>query len=315
MKASAERIFNSTRLIHETIETQMYNYQVKQKEKHAIMKAANNNTFNFTSTTMQCNEEVMQKTRDDSAMLNSTAVTLTTTDTVNLSSSSSEADNYTKEFTWEKHSTGFASRILNKMGYKGKGLGKQEDGITEPIVIQNTQGFRAEGGNKVKRKRKRKVICVLSDSMLNQIDEKLLSTSKYDVKVMCHGGSTIEGMYSHLNSVIPLNPKYLLLHVGTNNCTNNTSDDVLKKLKSLKEYIEKVLPSCKVCLSLPTLRTDNSTASAVIRNLNTKLMKLDYMLMDNSNISELHIGKKGLHFNEHGTRKIASNIISLIKRF
>ena len=36
--------------------------------------------------------------------------------------------------------------------------------------------------------------------------------------------------------------------------------------------------------------------------------------MDNSNIFEFHLGKRGLHFNDHGIRKMASNIISLIKR-
>ena len=39
------------------------------------------------------------------------------------------------------------------------------------------------------------------------------------------------------------------------------------------------------------------------------------MLLDNSNIIEYDLGKKGLHFNRHGTKKMAGNIISLIKRF
>ena len=34
---------------------------------------------------------------------------------------------------------------------------------------------------------------------------------------------------------------------------------------------EKLLPSCKVYVSLPTLRTDNTTANTIIKNLNTKL--------------------------------------------
>ena len=41
-----------------------------------------------------------------------------------------------ERFAWEKHSSGVATKIMNKMGYKGKGLGKRENGITETIKIK-----------------------------------------------------------------------------------------------------------------------------------------------------------------------------------
>ena len=94
----------------------------------------------------------------------------------------------------------------------------------------------------------------------------------------------------------------------------STSDKVLKELERLKTHIHKALPSCTIYYSLPTPRTDNNKANVIIRNLNTKLKKSNYLLLDNSNINEQHLGKKGLHFNAHGTRKMASNIISLIKQ-
>ena len=51
-------------------------------------------------------------------------------------------------------------------------------------------------------------------------------------------------------------------------------------------------------------------------NLNLKLKHLsgNYLFMDNLNINKSHLGKKGLHFNDHGIRKMASNIKSLTKR-
>ena len=188
------------------------------------------------------------------------------------------------------------------------GLGRQENGITEPITIQKV--FEVSNN-----KQKRKLVFIFSDSILNQMDKERLSDHEYTVKVEGHGGCTIEGMYTHLPSVLPLKPQYILLHLGTNDCTINTSDSVLKRLITLKKHIENLLPSCKVCLSLPTLRTDNTTANTIIKNLNTKLKKSNYMLLDNSNIMEYDLGKKGLHFNRHGTKKMAGNIISLIKRF
>ena len=149
--------------------------------------------------------------------------------------------------------------------------------------------------------------------MLNQMDEGRLS-KKYDVKVRCHGNCTIECMYSHLPSMIKLKPEYIILHIGTNDCTSNTSDEVLKELVTLTEYIKYVLPSSSLIISLPTVRTDNMTANQVRKNLNLKLKRLDYMFLDNSNLYASHLGKKGLHFNDHCIRKMASNIISLIKR-
>ena len=44
------------------------------------------------------------------------------------------------------------------------------------------------------------------------------------------------------------------------------------------------------------------------------MRKLSYPYLDNSNITYTHLSNKGLHLNHHGTKIMASNIISLIKR-
>ena len=44
-------------------------------------------------------------------------------------------EEYDGKIPWEKHSSGFASKMLNKYGYQGNGLGKFENGIKEPIHI------------------------------------------------------------------------------------------------------------------------------------------------------------------------------------
>ena len=38
---------------------------------------------------------------------------------------------------WEKYSSGIPSKILNRMGFKGQGLGKDENGIREPIKLNS----------------------------------------------------------------------------------------------------------------------------------------------------------------------------------
>ena len=216
-----------------------------------------------------------------------------------------------KRYAWEKHSTGVASRILNKMGYKGKGLGKTENGITEALTNENLAKINTA---KIDTKRRRKLLYILSSSMLNQMDGGRLSNNRVEVRVQCHGGCTIRCLYSHLPNVIASKPDHILLHIGSNDCTSKTSDEVLKELKSLLNHLKLLLPYTIVTLSLPLIRSDNPTAAAIQKNLNVKMRKLPYPFLDNHNISYDHLGKKGLHLNDHGTRIMAKNIISLVKR-
>ena len=197
--------------------------------------------------------------------------------------------NVNNRFTWEKHSSGVASKIMLKMGYKGKGLGKMEDGITEPVIIKPRKSMQHDAFPEVNIQEdqdnlKKKLLVIASSSMLNQMDEKRLSTHNINVKVRCHGGCTVTCMYTHLPELFKLKHDYMLLHIGSNDCTSKTSDVVLQEIKNLTGYITKKLPCCKIIISLPIVRTYSSRASQIQKHLKLKLQRLMFPCMDNSNI-------------------------------
>ena len=319
-------VFNST-IIHETIETQINNYKMKHRKNFKNVNIVKQTTAdgdvvqlidsandNLLDTIDSFNTSMNFHTIDSyiTCSANDNSTISDTIDSTNTSMNTYTTDSnitYNKNFTWEKHSNGFARNVMKKMGYyKGKGLGKTEDGITEAITIKD-----AFPTNILKSEKQKKLVYIASDSMLNQLDEKLLS-KKYDVKVKSHGGCTIAGMYRHVPKIIALKPAYILLHVATNDCTNKTSCEVLKELRDLVDHIQDLLPDSEIIISLPIVRRDNVVANQIIKNLCLKIKKLDYKFLDNSNLNFSHLGQKGLHLSNYGTKKMALNIISLIKR-
>ena len=303
--SNSSQTINDISNIHEPITAQIETYKLLQKKMYENMRAAKaNNKIN------DCYEEI-----DETFILNSTPA-CSNDDTKSTNNSPSNNDGkykYSDKFKWEQYSTGIASKILDKMGFKGKGLGKCEDGITEPITIDSSVRFQTTT-TKEDANITRSTICILSDSMLNTLDDKRMSNKNCNVKIQCHGGCTVQCMYSHLPWAVKQTPDHIILHIGTNDCTRKTSDEVIKEILTLKEHIKMLLPSCKIWTSLPTMRTDSTRPNVIIKNLNVKMRKLTCKLIDNSNINEHDLGRKGLHLNGQGTRKIASNILSLIKR-
>ena len=215
-------------------------------------------------------------------------------------------DSESKEdvFTWEHASTGIPRKVMSSMGYSnGKGLGKYENGIKVPI----------EATPNNKKGQPRKLMCIMSDSMMNNIDPSRLTNNRnMDVELFCHGGCTLECAYSHLPDIVKKKPDYILLHIGTNNCGKDTSDTIINKIDKLKIHIQCQLPGCTTYYSLPIIRTDDHKASTILLNVNKKIRLSNYLFLDNFNIKKKHLGVKGLHLNARGVSLLAGNILSLV---
>ena len=100
-------------------------------------------------------------------------------------------------------------------------------------------------------------------------------------------------MEHYLIPVIQKKPSNIILHVGTNNAKNLPSQTVLEIFLKLKALVKDGLPTCRVFISTPTLRTDDGKTQITVRQLTKHLLQLKIEI--NNNINVRHLGGKGLH--------------------
>ena len=56
-------------------------------------------------------------------------------------------------------------------------------------------------------------------------------------------------MRDYIKPLLRKEPDRVILHIGTNNATNETSREIVDEMLSLKTYVEKLNTGCKVILS------------------------------------------------------------------
>ena len=156
---------------------------------------------------------------------------------------------------------------------------------------------------------------IAGDSIINGIREERLSGKYGVVKVRNFPGATIEDMQHNLVPILERNPCRLILHVGTNNAESCTSREILDKLLKLKTFISEKCPQCHTIFSTPTIRLDKAKANLTVRQLTNHLLQLKIDMVDNRNITDRCIGRKGLHLNISGTTQLAKNFLNFMKKF
>ena len=154
----------------------------------------------------------------------------------------------------------------------------------------------------------------MGDSILNGVIERNLSNDR-SVKVRKFPGATVDDLRHHALPIIRKQPKYLIIHAGTNDAVKFTSRDILNKLLQLKSFIQEKLPDTEIIVSTPTLRSDNGKAALTIRQLTNRLINLKIDILDNRNMTGKHLSKRGLHLNQSGSNLLTKNIISKLRKF
>ena len=144
------------------------------------------------------------------------------------------------------------------------------------------------------KKIKKKIVLVVGDSMVNGIEESILSKALH-IRVQPIPGGKIEDIQQNLKDLLHEDLEAVIIHAGTNNATTDTPQMIVDELITLKQNIEESLPKYRVIICNLIVRTDNTKANSTIRKSNRLIKEFQIQTVDNSNISEKHLGKRGLH--------------------
>ena len=154
--------------------------------------------------------------------------------------------------------------------------------------------------------------CLVGDLVIGDVQEYRLRYLKAKVRVF--PGATISDMHDYIKPLLKKKPTNIILHVCTNDAPFMSSDEIIKGLKDLMDGILANLPRVNLYFSCPTLRHDDLLANSIVRQVAQRAKVLFNGAIEHVNIDKSCISLKGLHSNEKGTRRLASNYISLMQR-
>ncbi len=202
----------------------------------------------------------------------------------------------------EKSSYEFQTKGINETKQTTK-----KDTINSETVEEETQ-------KKSTHKWRKGTVLIAGDSMLTGIEEGRLQT-RHNVKVRPFSGATTEDMRSYLQPLLKKEPTTVILHIGTNDATESgmDSDTLISRILDLKAEIEKTVNGCKVILSLPMRRRDNAKANEILIKVCDKLISMKLDIINNNNIMNDQLGRRGLHLNQYGNARFAQNILNKLR--
>ena len=156
-------------------------------------------------------------------------------------------------------------------------------------------------------------ITIVGDSMMNGINDKGLSRDHH-VTVRKHPGATSEDIKDYIKPPARRKPDVMIIHCGTNDLTKKDADTV-QCLRDAISTIREIAPNTKIALSNVVTRTDGKKKSDLLKeveSLNRKIKALSIeekvLIIDNTNLDETCLGKKGLHLSKRGNAMLAKTL-------
>ena len=146
--------------------------------------------------------------------------------------------------------------------------------------------------------------------MVNGISEKGLSVSR-KVKIVNFPGGASEKILEKQDVIINEKPDDVIVHVGTNDITNNVN--LLTDIKKIFNKVSKELPSISIAFSSIINRKYKTNIQETITVTNARLKNFSEQkgvsFIDNSGIKKFHLGKRKLHLSKKGNNAFAKSLL------
>ena len=152
---------------------------------------------------------------------------------------------------------------------------------------------------------------IVGDLILNDINDKLLTTKNKYVKVYALSGATTTELVAFLRPLANTKPRKTIIHCGTNDLCDCTPDNIVNNLLNIKVVINSISPETVVIFSNLALGTNSDNLVEKAKKVNSKLEEVckrdNILIVDNSNIDKHGLSAKCLHLNHSGEAHLAMN--------
>ena len=150
--------------------------------------------------------------------------------------------------------------------------------------------------------------------MLNNINNRgLLGTKKFDV--LNFRGATSTDILTKIDDVLDKKPKSIIIHVETNDLTNDVN--LPSNIKNIVSKTNRTSPITSLNFSNIIFRKDKKNVEKTSTDTNSRLKNFckqkNIKLLSNDNIQKEHLRTKKLHLKRKGNNTFAKNLLQFIK--
>ena len=207
-------------------------------------------------------------------------------------------------------------QLLNNKLLK-KNVSKINSTDKNNITVRSNDGNQSTNFNDTEFNNNKRSITVLGDSIVKDVKPfkmKRMLDKNDRLYVKCFPGANVTDMIDYSKPSLRRKPNVIIYHAGTNSL--NTEEQPNKIAKDIiKQAIDMKTDHNKIFISSILFRNDKLNEKGMIVNdfLKIKCSDLDLCYIDNSNITNAHLNKSGIHLNMTGTITLAKNFMEAIK--